>query len=61
MSGDVSLAASVVWPDINEFNDRKVALVIRDSLKDDSREIMVAQHGAGMVHIAWRGERPAPR
>src|SRR5882757_4302194 len=45
MSGDVSLAASVNWPDINDFHDRKVALVIRDSLDDDSRQIMTAQHG----------------
>jgi hypothetical protein len=57
MSGDVSLAASVVWPDISEFHDRKVALVIRDSLDDDSRTIVAAQHGNGMVHIAWRGEK----
>ncbi len=59
MSGDVSLAASVVWPDINDFHDRKVALVIRDSLDDDSREIMAAQHGNGMVHIAWRADKGA--
>lgn len=57
LSGDVSLAASVVWPDINDFHDRKVALIIRDSLDDDSRQIMAAQHGNGMVHIAWRAER----
>jgi hypothetical protein len=56
MSGDVSLAASVPWPDITEFHDRKVALVVRDGLSDDSREILVAQHGNGMVHIAWRSD-----
>jgi len=56
MSGDVSLAASVEWPNIDDFHDRKVALVIRESLDDDSRQIMAAQHGNGMVHIAWRGE-----
>lgn len=59
MSGDVSLAASVHWPNIDDFHDRKVALVIRDSLDDDSREIMAAQHGNGMVHIAWRAEKGA--
>jgi hypothetical protein len=59
MSGDVSLAASVRWPNIDDFHDRKVALVIRDSLDDDSREIMAAQHGNGMVHIAWRPETGA--
>lgn len=57
MSGDVSLASTVIWPSMDDFHDRKVALVIRDSLDDDSREIVAAQHGNGMVHIAWRGEK----
>jgi len=57
MNGDVSLAATVNWPDINDFHDRKVALIIRDSLDDDSRQIMTAQHGNGMVHISWRAEK----
>jgi hypothetical protein len=56
MTGDVSFAASVVWPDISEFHDRKVALMIRDSLDDNSRAITAAQHGNGMVHIAWRAQ-----
>ena len=42
---------------MDDFHDRKVALIIRDSLDDDSRQIMAAQHGNGMVHIAWRGEK----
>jgi hypothetical protein len=54
MSGDVSLAASVTWPDPTAFFDRKVALVIRQSLDDDSAEEVAAQHGGGMVHIAQR-------
>jgi hypothetical protein len=57
MDGDVSLAATVNWPNINDFHDRKVALIFRDSLDDDSRQIMVAQHGNGMVHISWRAEK----
>lgn len=57
LSGDVSLAATVTWPNIDDFHDRKVALIIRDSLDDDSRQIMAAQHGNGMVHIAWRAEK----
>ncbi len=57
MDGDVSLAATVNWPNLNDFHDRKVALVIRDSLDDDSRQIMTAQHGNGMVHITWRPEK----
>src|SRR3954470_23692333 len=57
MSGDVSLAASVAWPNIDDFHDRKVVLIFRDSLDDDSRQIMAAQHGNGMVHISWRAEK----
>jgi hypothetical protein len=57
MDGDVSLAASVNWPNINDFHDRKVVLIFRDSLDDDSRQIMAAQHGNGMVHISWRAEK----
>src|SRR6185436_14756361 len=57
VSGDVSLAADVVWPNTDDFHDRKVALIIRDSLDDDSRQIMTAQHGNGMVHISWRAEK----
>ena len=59
LSGDASLAASISWPNMNEFNDRKVVLIFRDSLDDDSRQIMAAQHGSGMVHIAWRPEKGA--
>jgi hypothetical protein len=54
MSGDVSLAASISFPDPNGFGDRKAALVIRTGLNDDAVEVLVAQHGAGMVHLARR-------
>lgn len=54
MSGDVSLAATITFPDPNGFGDRKAALVIRQGLNDDSVEALVAQHGAGMVHLARR-------
>jgi hypothetical protein len=57
MSGDVSLAATVNWPSLEDFHDRKVVLIFRDSLDDDSRQIMAAQHGNGMVHISWRPEK----
>src|SRR3954465_13661064 len=60
LSGDFSLAGTVAWPNIDDFHDRKVALVIRDSLDDDSRQIMAAQHGNGVVHIAWRAEKTGP-
>jgi hypothetical protein len=59
MSGDMSLAASVNWANMDDFHDRKVVLILRGSLDDDSRQIMAAQHGSGMVHIAWRPEKGA--
>jgi hypothetical protein len=59
MTGDVSLVASVVWPNSDDFHDRKVVLVIRDTLDDDSREIMAAQQGNGLIQIAHRPEKNA--
>lgn len=56
MSGDVSFAADVTFPDTAGYGDRKVLLVIRQSLNDDSKEAMVALHGAGLMHLAWRPE-----
>lgn len=53
-SGDISLAASISWPDPSGFGDRKAALAIRQGLDDNSVEAPVAQHGAGMVHLARR-------
>ncbi len=54
MSGDVSLAADISYPDSLGFSDRKAVLVIRQNLDDDSKEAIVALHGAGMIHLAWR-------
>ena len=59
ISGDVSLAAGVTFPDPNGYGDRKVVLVIRQDLDDDSKEAMVAEHGVGMVHLAQRPQRGA--
>jgi hypothetical protein len=56
MSGDVSLAADASFPIAAPPHDRKIVLVIRQDLDDDSKEIMVGEHGTGMVHLA---ERPA--
>jgi hypothetical protein len=56
MSGDVSLAADVAYPDPNGYGDRKAVLVIRQDLDDDSQQVVVAPHGAGMIQLA---ERPA--
>lgn len=58
-SGDVSLAADVTFPDPKGYGDRKAVLVIRQNLDDDSKEAMVGEHGAGMIHLAQRSERGA--
>ena len=57
MSGDVSLAADIAYPDANGYGDRKAVLIIRQNLDDDSKEAMVALHGAGMIHLAHRPEK----
>jgi len=59
MSGDVSLAADISFPNPKGYGDRKAVLMIRQSLDDDSKVAMVALHGAGLVHLAWRSERDA--
>ena len=57
MSGDVSLAADISFPDANGYGDRKAVLVIRQSLDDDAKEALVALHGAGMIQLARRPEK----
>jgi hypothetical protein len=57
MSGDVSLAADIMYPDPAGYGDRKAVLVIRQDLEDDSKEAIVALHGAGMIHLAQRSEK----
>ncbi|MGA2684490.1 MAG: biopolymer transporter Tol [Verrucomicrobiota bacterium] len=59
MSGDISLAADVTFPDPKGYNDRKAVLVIRQDLDDDSREIMTAWHGRGLIHLALRPKKGA--
>lgn len=55
MSGDISFAANVGFPVAeNPPHDRKVVLVIRQNLDDGAKEIMAAEHGTGMVHLAER-------
>jgi hypothetical protein len=56
-SGDVSLAADIAFPDPNGYGDRKAVLIIRQDLEDDSKEVIVALHGAGMIHLAQRPEK----
>jgi hypothetical protein len=60
MSGDVSFAADVGFPVAQDTpHDRKVVLIIRQDLDDDSKEIMTGEHGTGMVHLAERSEKNA--
>src|SRR6202451_2785241 len=59
MSGDVSLAADITFPDAKGFGDRKAVLIIRQDLEDDSREAMIGEHGVGMIHLAWRPDKGA--
>ena len=59
MSGDFSLAADVTFPDSKGYGDRKVVLVIRQNLEDDSKEAMLGEHGVGMIHLAWRPDKGA--
>ncbi len=59
MSGDVSLAADITFPDPNGYGDRKAILIIRQDLDDDSKEVLVALHGLGMIQLAQRPEKDA--
>ncbi len=59
MSGDVSLAADVSFPQPKRYGDRKVVLIFRQSLDDDAREAMIGEHGTGMIHLAQRAEKGA--
>ncbi|HKR28656.1 MAG TPA: hypothetical protein VJS11_14430 [Acidobacteriaceae bacterium] len=59
MSGDLSLAADISFPDPKGYGDRKAVLVVRQDLEDDSKEAVVALHGLGMIHLAHRPEKNA--
>jgi hypothetical protein len=60
MSGDISLAGDIDFPDTAGYSDRKALVIIRQSLDDDSKEAMVALHGAGLLHLAWRSGKGQP-
>lgn len=57
LSGDVSLAADISFPDPKGYGDRKAVLIIRQDLEDDSKEVLVALHGLGMIQLAQRPEK----
>lgn len=56
MSGDVSLAADITFPDPKGYGDRKAGLIIRQNLADDAPEVLAALHGLGMIQLAQRPE-----
>lgn len=57
ISGDLSLAADISFPDPKGYGDRKAVLVIRQDLEDDSKEVVAALHGLGMIQMAQRSEK----
>ncbi len=59
MSGDVSLAADATFPVADGYGDRKVVLILRQSLEDNAKEAMLGEHGTGMIHLAQRPETGA--
>jgi len=59
VSGDVSLATDIAFPNPKGYDDRKVVLVIRQDLDDSAKEVMTALHGAGLIHLAFRPETGA--
>ena len=54
LSGDVSFAADITFPNPQGYDDRKVVLIVRQDLDDDAQEIMAGLHGAGLIHLAQR-------
>jgi hypothetical protein len=58
-NGDASLAADATFPDPKGYDDRKVVLIIRQNLDDDSQEAMIGEHGSGMIHLAQRRDSGA--
>jgi hypothetical protein len=51
MSGDVSLAADITYPDPAGYGDRKAVLIIRQDLDDDSKEAITAQRAEKGVRV----------
>jgi hypothetical protein len=54
--GDLSLAATIAFPDEGGYGDRKAVLIIRQSLDDNSPEVLAGLHGVGSVQMARRPE-----
>jgi hypothetical protein len=57
LSGDVTLAADVNFPNPKGYDDRKAVIIIRQSLDDNSQEVLAGLHGSGMLQFAQRPEK----
>jgi hypothetical protein len=56
LSGDVTLSADIAFPNPKGYDDRKAVVIIRQSLDDDSKEVLTGLHGGGMLQFAQRPE-----
>ena len=61
MSGDVSIAADIAFPDPEGYDGRKAVLAIRQGLEDDSKEAVVAVYGTGAFALSQRPREGQPR
>jgi len=57
LSGNFSLAADVAFPNPKGYDDRKAVVIIRQSLDDDSKEVLAGLHGGAMLQFAQRPEK----
>jgi len=57
LSGDVTIAANVSFPNPKGYDDRKAVIIIRQSLDDDSKEVLAGLHGGAMLQFAQRPEK----
>jgi len=60
VSGDVSLAADIRWPEAGGNAHRKAVLILRQSLDADSVYADAALHGDGLTSLQYREVRGGP-
>jgi hypothetical protein len=61
MSGDVSIAAEISFPDPEGYDGRKAVIAIRQGVEDNSKEAMVALYGTGVFALSQRPREGKPR
>lgn len=61
ISGDISMAADMTFPETTGTHDphRKAVLILRQTLDADGIYVDAAQHGSGMTALQYRRERGA--